>query len=55
MAGALVTLGTEVRATSVDEVIEGIAESVDSEGNLMVRDSEGILHRIVAGDVTLRR
>ena len=51
----LVTLGSEVRATSVNEVIEGVAESVDASGNLLVRDTAGTLHRIVAGDVTLRR
>jgi BirA family biotin operon repressor/biotin-[acetyl-CoA-carboxylase] ligase len=51
----LATLGTEVRVTSVNEVIEGLAESVDAEGSLRVRDRAGILHRIVAGDVTLRR
>ncbi len=51
----LVTLGTEVRVTAGNEVTEGVAESVDSEGNLMVRDAAGKLHRIVAGDVTLRR
>ncbi|MBN2240033.1 MAG: biotin--[acetyl-CoA-carboxylase] ligase [Dehalococcoidales bacterium] len=51
----LVTLGTEVRVTSGNEVIEGLAESVDSEGNLLVRTPDGKLNRIVAGDVTLRR
>lgn len=51
----LVTLGSEVRVTAGSEVIEGIAESVDTSGNLLVRDASGTLHRIVAGDVTLRR
>jgi BirA family biotin operon repressor/biotin-[acetyl-CoA-carboxylase] ligase len=51
----LVTLGTEIRATSVNEVIEGVAESVDADGSLLVRDAAGMLRRIVAGDVTLRR
>jgi BirA family biotin operon repressor/biotin-[acetyl-CoA-carboxylase] ligase len=50
----LVTLGKEVRATTPDAVCEGIAESVDTDGSLLVRGPGGELVRIVAGDVTLR-
>lgn len=50
----LITLGQEVRVTSGDKTMEGIAESVDTDGSLLVRGREGILNRIVAGDVTLR-
>ena len=50
----LVTLGKEVRVTSGEEVIEGTAESVDPEGSLLVRRSDGSLNKVIAGDVTLR-
>lgn len=51
----LVTLGKEVRVTSAEGVIEGVAESVDTDGSLLVRSHDGSLNRVVAGDVTLRR
>lgn len=51
----LVTLGKEVRATSGKEVFEGIAESVDTDGSLLVRSPDGSVNRVVAGDVTLRQ
>ncbi len=51
----LITLGEEVRVTAGDEVFEGIAESVDKDGSLLVRSPDGSLNRVVAGDVTLRR
>ena len=50
----LVTLGKEVRVTSGKEMVEGIAESVDTDGSLLVKSPDGSLNRIVAGDVTLR-
>ncbi len=50
----LVTLGKEVRAVSVTQKIEGIAESVEESGALVIHQPDGSLTRIVAGDVTLR-
>jgi len=50
----LETLGKQVRVTSGDVVEEGIAESVDREGNLLLRLPDGSLATIIAGDVTLR-
>jgi BirA family transcriptional regulator, biotin operon repressor / biotin---[acetyl-CoA-carboxylase] ligase len=50
----LVTLGREVRATTPEAVYEGVAESVDTDGSLLIRNADGSLTRIVAGDVTLR-
>jgi BirA family biotin operon repressor/biotin-[acetyl-CoA-carboxylase] ligase len=50
----LVTLGKKVRAISGSQIIEGIAESVDESGALMIRGTDGTLTRVVAGDVTLR-
>ncbi len=52
----LVTLGQQVRATSAGNVVtEGIAETVESDGTLVIRQSEGILARVSQGDVTLRK
>lgn len=50
----LVTLGRMVRATSQTATYEGIAESVDRDGSLLLRQSDGSLTRVVAADVTLR-
>jgi BirA family biotin operon repressor/biotin-[acetyl-CoA-carboxylase] ligase len=50
----LVTLGQQVRVHSVEAVYEGIAESADRDGSLLVRTAAGELKRVVAGDVTLR-
>jgi BirA family biotin operon repressor/biotin-[acetyl-CoA-carboxylase] ligase len=49
----LVMLGKKVRATSGSRGIEGIAEDVDVSGALVIRETDGTLTRVVAGDVTL--
>lgn len=49
----LVTLGKKVRVSSEETTLEGIAESVASDGSLLLRQSDGSLTKIVAGDVTL--
>ena len=51
---SLITLGKKVRVTAVDTIYEGVAESVDRDGSLLLRNPDGSLTRIVAGDVTLR-
>jgi BirA family biotin operon repressor/biotin-[acetyl-CoA-carboxylase] ligase len=51
---SLVTLGTEVRIAAGETVCEGIAESVNEDGSLLLRDKDGSLVTVVAGDVTLR-
>ncbi|OGO24281.1 MAG: biotin--[acetyl-CoA-carboxylase] ligase [Chloroflexi bacterium RBG_16_50_9] len=50
----LITLGKRVSVTSSYNMLEGIAESVDRNGALMLRQDNGRLIRIIAGDVTLR-
>lgn len=50
----LVTLGKKIYVESGSHVIEGVAESVDRNGALMLRHDDGSSTRIVAGDVTLR-
>ncbi|MGD1119846.1 MAG: biotin--[acetyl-CoA-carboxylase] ligase [Dehalococcoidales bacterium] len=51
----LSTLGQKVKATAGNHVIEGIAESVDESGALVIRGPDGSLTKVVAGDVTLKR
>lgn len=50
----LVTLGKRVRVQSGQTVLEGIAESVDKNGSLLLRHPDGTITRVIAGDVTLR-
>jgi len=51
---SLVTLGRRVRVKSGRTIYEGVAESVTTDGSLLLRRSDGSLTKIVAGDVTLR-
>jgi BirA family biotin operon repressor/biotin-[acetyl-CoA-carboxylase] ligase len=53
-ADRLATLRQQVKVSGLDVALEGQAESVDGEGALLVRTADGDLHRVVAGDVTLR-
>ncbi len=48
------TLGKAVAVTSGDNVLDGVAESVDENGALLLRTADGSLIKVVAGDVTLR-
>jgi BirA family biotin operon repressor/biotin-[acetyl-CoA-carboxylase] ligase len=50
----LVTLGKRVRAQSGQTALEGIAESVDADGSLLLRHPDGTVTRVIAGDVSLR-
>ena len=50
----LMTLGRRVSVTWGTTSYEGIAESVASDGSLLLRHSDGSLTKIVAGDVTMR-
>jgi len=49
----LVTLGKKVRIKTGKTVYKGIAESVAGDGSLLLRQSDGSLTKIVAGDATL--
>jgi len=53
-AERLVTLGREVTVSGGEDVVHGVAEGVDPDGALLLRDMAGNLHRIVIGDVSLR-
>jgi len=50
----MVTLGKSVRVYSNGTTLEGVAESVDATGALLLRYADGSSTTIVAGDVTLR-
>lgn len=52
-AARLINLGREIRVQLDDEVITGRSESVDTDGALLLRTSDGQLHRLLSGDVTL--
>jgi BirA family biotin operon repressor/biotin-[acetyl-CoA-carboxylase] ligase len=54
-AARLATLGQPVRAVTPSETLIGVAESVGEDGALLLRTSDGTLHRLLAGDVTLDR
>lgn len=45
------TLGARVTVILSDAKLKGVAEAVDSHGSLMVRDGNGKLHKVIAGDV----
>ncbi len=50
----LVTLGHQVTVTVSGEQLSGVAEDVNPDGALSVRDLAGNLHLVSAGDVALR-
>ncbi len=45
------TLGREVEVSLPESRLLGVAEAVEPDGTLLVRDGSGHIHRIVAGDV----
>lgn len=49
----LTTLGQPVSLMKAGEVVTGTAEAVDGDGALLVSDSGGKAHRIIAGDIRL--
>lgn len=51
----LITLGQPVLVTNAisGQMLQGVAEGVDSQGQLLLRDSFGKLHTVTAGDVSL--
>ena len=53
-AAGMDTLGRRVQVAWRGQVVEGVAESVDEQGNLMVRRADGSVFTAVAGDVTLQ-
>jgi BirA family biotin operon repressor/biotin-[acetyl-CoA-carboxylase] ligase len=54
-ASRLATLGQRVRATTSEETLVGVAESVEKDGALLLRTPDGVRHRLTVGDVSLHR
>ena len=52
--GRLITLGKKVTVKAGDSIYKGIAESVSHDGSLLLRQADGDLVHIPAGEVTLR-
>lgn len=50
-----INLGVEVTVNTIKDVIQGIALDIDQDGALLVEDLRGIVHQILAGDVSLRK
>jgi len=48
------TLGQEVKAITGNEIIEGLAVDLDSDGCLIIKDRNNNSHKIIAGDVSVR-
>lgn len=53
-AARCATVGSAVRVIGMDEEYLGVAEGVDADGTLLVRDETGVLRRVLAGDVSVR-
>lgn len=51
----LATLGRRVQVSMGAETLEGIAEEVARDGSLLLRQPDGSLTRVVAGEVSLRQ
>jgi BirA family biotin operon repressor/biotin-[acetyl-CoA-carboxylase] ligase len=47
------TLGARIRAGTAEGPLEGVAEEIDSQGALWLRDDGGKRHRLTASEVTL--
>jgi BirA family biotin operon repressor/biotin-[acetyl-CoA-carboxylase] ligase len=47
-------LGRPVTVQQGERMLTGIAQDIDEQGALLVRDAQGTLHRLLAGDVSLR-
>lgn len=47
------TLGRKVQVIG-SQVFEGVAKDMDASGALLVEDTEGVVHRVLAGDVSVR-
>jgi BirA family biotin operon repressor/biotin-[acetyl-CoA-carboxylase] ligase len=49
------TLGCEVSVSSANQQFTGIARDIDREGALLIERQGGVIERVVAGDVSVRR
>jgi BirA family transcriptional regulator, biotin operon repressor / biotin---[acetyl-CoA-carboxylase] ligase len=49
----LMTLGQPVRVQIAEQEIAGMAQSVDSDGALLIQKADGQIERVIAGDIAL--
>lgn len=49
----LVTLGRDVQVQTAERIVSGFAEMVDQDGALWVRQADGHVERVIAGDIAL--
>ena len=54
-ASKLDTIGQAIKVRWGDRVVEGLAQGVDEQGNLLVAETNGSIVTIVAGEVTLQK
>ncbi len=47
------TVGSRVQVSGAGRVIEGLAQQIDSEGRLIIRQDDGLIQAVAAGDVTI--
>jgi len=52
-AARLATLGQRIAVATARGILEGVAETVDEDGALVLRTDDGVRHRLMTGDVTL--
>jgi len=48
------TLGRVVRVETGGAVLEGSADDIDDSGALLVRERDGVVHRVIAGEIVIR-
>lgn len=49
----LLTVGQQVRLVSAGQEVVGVAETVERDGTLLIRQANGQIERVVAGDIAL--
>ena len=49
----MITIGSRVKVKSANREIEGMAEGINGSGHLLLRQDDGIVQEILAGDVSL--
>ncbi|MBI1278057.1 MAG: biotin--[acetyl-CoA-carboxylase] ligase [Anaerolineaceae bacterium] len=49
----LVTIGQHVRLQSAGYEVAGLAQAVDKDGALLIRRADGLVERVIAGDIAL--
>lgn len=42
-----------MKITQTNIEISGMAESIDEKGHILIRDEEGILHRVISGYIEI--